>query len=62
MYIPTNNCFNVNGLNASIKRHRVDHWIKNKIQLYAIDKRLTTELMTHTGLMGKDEKRYFRQM
>lgn len=26
----------VSGLNFSIKRHRMDKWIKNKIQQYAV--------------------------
>jgi len=29
-YIFVNNYLNVNGLNAPIKRHRVDHWIKKQ--------------------------------
>ena len=40
---------NVNGLNAPIKRHRVAEWIKkktNKINLYAVYKRLILDLRT----------------
>jgi hypothetical protein len=31
---------NLNGLNSHIKRHRATEWIKNKIQLPAVDKKL----------------------
>ena len=31
---------NVNGLTGPIKRHRVSEWIKNKIYLFAVHKRL----------------------
>ena len=35
---------NVNGLNSSVKRHRVTEWIRNKIHLYAVYKRPTLDL------------------
>ena len=38
---------NVNGLNAQIKRHRVEEWMKkNKIYLYDAYKRLILDLRT----------------
>ena len=37
---------NVNGLNAPIKR--LAEWIKNKTPIYAVYKRLTSNLGTHT--------------
>ena len=42
--ITINNNFNVNGPNSQIKRHRVAEWIKNKIYLYSIHKRLTSAI------------------
>ena len=39
---------NVNGLNAPTKRHRIAEWIKNKISIYAVYKRPTSDLGTHT--------------
>ena len=38
---------NVNGLNAPIKRHRLAGY-KNKTQIYAVYKRPTSDLGTHT--------------
>ena len=38
---------NVNGLNASIKRHRMVEWIKSKTHIYAAYKRLTSDLKTY---------------
>ena len=39
---------NVNGLNAPNKRHRLAEWIQNKIHVYAVYKRPTSDLQTHT--------------
>ena len=39
---------NVNGLNAPTKRHRLDEWIKNKTQIYAVYNRFTSDLGTYT--------------
>ena len=39
---------NVNGLNSPIKIHGVAKWIRNKTNLYAASKRLTSEEKTHT--------------
>ena len=44
---------NVNGLNAPTKRHRLAEWIqnngyKNKIHTYAVYKRPTSDIETHT--------------
>ena len=46
--------FNVIGLNSPIKRHKVAEWIKNKTQLYAACKRLTSALRTHTDWKWRD--------
>jgi len=41
---------NVNGLNASTKRHRLAEWIKkkNKTHIYAVYKKPTSDLNTNT--------------
>ena len=39
---------NVNRLNAPTKRHRLDEWIKKKTHIYAVYKRPTSDLGTHT--------------
>ena len=40
---------NVNGLNASIKRHRVAESVQNKTQgIYDTYKRITSDLKAHT--------------
>ena len=40
---------NVNGLNAPTKRHRLDEWIqKPDPYIYAVYKRPTSDLKTHT--------------
>ena len=39
---------NVNGLNASTKRHRLAEWIQNKTHIYAVYKRPISDLGTHT--------------
>ena len=39
---------NVNGLNAPIKRQRVAEWIQKQDPYICCQKRLTSELKTHT--------------
>ena len=39
---------NVNGLNAPTKRHRLAEWIQNKTHIYAVYKKRTSDLRTHT--------------
>ena len=39
---------NGNGINAPTKRHRVTEWIQNKTGMYAVCRRLTLDLETHT--------------
>ena len=39
---------NLNGLNALTKRHRLPEWIQNKTYIYAVSKRPTSDLGTHT--------------
>ena len=39
---------NINGLNAPTKRHRLMNGYKNKIHIYAVYKRLTSDLGAHT--------------
>ena len=53
---------NVNGLNATTKRHRLAEWIKNKTHIYALYKRPTSGLGTHTDWKWRDGKRYSMQM
>ena len=36
-----------NGLNAPTKRHRLTEWIQNKTHIYAVYKKLTSDLKTH---------------
>ena len=38
---------NVNGLNASTKRHRLAEWIQNKMHIHAVYKKPTSDLKTH---------------
>ena len=38
---------NVNTLNAPTKRHRLAEWIQNKIHIYVIYKKSTSDLKTH---------------
>ena len=52
---------NINGLNASIKRHRVAKWIR-KQDPYAVYKRPTSEWKTHTYWNKRDGGRYFKQV
>ena len=40
--------FNVNGLNALIKRHRIAEWIRNMTHTYAAYKRPTSGQNTYT--------------
>ena len=54
---------NVNGLNAPTKRHRQAEWIqKKKTHIYAVYKRPTSDLGTHTDWKWGDRKRYSMQM
>ena len=39
---------NVNGLSVPSKRHRLPEWIQNKTHIYAVYKRPTSDLGTHT--------------
>ena len=39
---------NVNGLNAPTIRHRLAEWIQNKTCIFAVYKRPTSDLGTHT--------------
>ena len=43
---------NVKGLNAPTKRHRLAEWIQNKTCIYAVCKRPTSGLGTHTESEG----------
>ena len=53
---------NVNGLNAPTKRHRLAEWIQNKIHIYAVYKKPTSDLKTHTDWKWEDGKIYSMQM
>ena len=39
---------NVNGLNTPNKRHNLAEWTQNKTHMYAVYKKLTLDLGTHT--------------
>ena len=39
--------FDVNGLNAPTKRHRLAEWIQNNALIYAVYKKPTSDLKTH---------------
>ena len=48
---------NVNGLNAPTKRHKLAEWIKKtKTHIYAVYKRPTSDLGTHTDWKWGMEK------
>ena len=51
----------VNGLNALTKRHYPNGY-KNKTYIYAVCKRPTSDLETHTNWKWDDEKRHSMQM
>ena len=40
---------NVNGLNAATKRHRLAEWIQKQDAIYAVYKKPTSDLKTHTN-------------
>ena len=44
-----------NGLNAPTKRHRLTEWIQNKTHIYAVYKKLTSDLKTQTESQGIDK-------
>ena len=53
----------VNGLSAPTKRHRLDEWIqKPDPYIYAVYKRPTSDLKTHTDWKYEDGKTYSMQM
>ena len=39
---------NENGLNVPTERHRLTEWIQNKIHVYAVYKKPTSDLKTYT--------------
>ena len=41
---------NINGLNASIKRHRISKWVKNKTHLYVAYRKLILDPKTPPDL------------
>ena len=54
---------NVNGLNASTKRHRLAEWIqKQDPYTYAVHKKPTSDLKIHTDWKWEDGKIYSIQM
>jgi hypothetical protein len=53
---------NVNGLNAPIKRHRIETRLKDKTQPYVAYKRLLSLKKTNTGLESKVGKGFSKQM
>ena len=54
---------NVNGLSAPTKRHRLAEWIeKNKTHIYAVYKKPTSNLKTHTEWKWENGKIYSMHM
>ena len=53
---------NVSGLHAPTKRHRWLKGYKNKTYLYAVYKKPTSDLKTHTDWKWNDGKIYSMQM
>ena len=53
---------NVNVLNAPTKRHRLLNGYKNKTHIYALYKKPTWDLETHTDWKWGSEKRHSMQM
>ena len=54
---------NVNRLNASSKRYRLAEWIqKQDPHIYAVYKKLTSDLKTHIGWKWEDGKIHSMQM
>ena len=53
---------NVNGLNASTKRHRLPEWIQNKMHIHAVYKKPTSDLKTHIDWKWEGGKVYSMQM
>ena len=53
---------NVNGLNASTKRHRLAEWIQKQDHIYAIYKKPSSDLKTHIDWKWEDGKIYSMQM
>ena len=54
--------FNVNGLNAPTKRHRLTKGYKTKTHRYSVYKKPTSDLKTHIDWKWEDGKVYSMQM
>ena len=54
--------FNVKGLNAQAKRHRLAEWIQKQDAIYAVYKKPTSDLKTHTNWKWQDGKLDSMQM
>ena len=52
---------NVHGLNAPMKRHRLNGY-ENKTHIYAVYKKPISDLKTHIDWKWEDEKIYSMQM
>ena len=50
--------WNVNGLNVPTERHRLTEWIQNKIHVYVVYKKPTSDLKTYTDWKWEDGKIY----
>ena len=53
---------NENGLNVPTERHRLTEWIQNKIHVYAVYKKPTSDLKTYTDWKWEDGKINSMQM
>ena len=50
---------NVNGLNAPTKRHRLAEWLQNKTHIYAVYKKLNSDLKIHIDWKVRGWKNIF---
>ena len=50
---------NVNGLNALTKRHRLAEWIQKQDAIYAVYKKPTSDLKTHTSQTKKTKHKEY---
>ena len=53
---------NENGLNVPTERHRLTEWIQNKIHVYVVYKKPTSDLKTYTDWKWEDGKINSMQM
>jgi hypothetical protein len=52
----------MNGFSASIKRHRIANWVKNRTQPYVAYKETDLTEKIKSGLESKGRKKFSKQM